>query len=55
MRSSEPSSITTIRRRGTSTPSSRSTLSRMVVSSFSAGTRKTQRNPSAPSGGASGA
>ena len=42
VRSSEPSSITTIRRRVTASRAAASTLSRIVTSSFSAGTRKTQ-------------
>ena len=54
MRSSEPSSITTIRRRATGSASRRSTLSAIVTSSFSAGTRKTQVKASAPSGGGCG-
>ncbi len=48
MRSSEPSSITTMRLSRTSTSISRSTLSRIVTSSFNAGTRKIQVNASAP-------
>ncbi len=54
MPSVEPSSITRIARFFASTPSSRSTLSAIVTSSFRAGTRNTQSSSSVEpaSGGA---
>ena len=51
VRSSEPSSMTRIRRCLTGIAISRATLSAIVTSSLSAGTRNTQLKPPAPSGG----